>query len=668
MTILHIDFETYSAVDLKSCGVDVYTRDPSTGVHCAAYAFDQEPVQIWVAGEPCPDRVRQHIESGGLIYSHNAPFEIALANEVLVKKHGWPELKIEQMRCSMVMGYAMALPGRLEDMAPALGIAQRKDAAGKRVMLKLSQPKKDGSFWKPEDDPALFQQLYDYCKQDVEVERAIHARLMELSDAEQKVWQLDYAINQRGIQVDLASIDKAIALAAGEKKRLDAEMLRVTGGCVGSCSEVQLLVKWIASHGVEMKGVAKAEVLDALEGDLPLPVRQALELRKEAGKSSVAKLVAMRDRACPDGRIRAIHQFHGAATGRWAGRGVQTQNLPRWRPGTKAADVQDIIEHLDDRDYLDMFHGPVLDALADSLRSMIIAAPGHDLIAVDFSNVEGRVLAWLAQEDWKIRAFQAFDRGEGPDIYKLTYSRAFGVPVDQVTKEQRQIGKVMELALGYGGGVGAFQSMAKNYGVKVADAEADRLKDAWRAAHPKICEYWLQLERTALHAMESGRQMPTQFRYNPPIFKQAGSFLWVKLPSHRVLCYPYPEIQAIETPWGQMRDTLTYMTMVSNLKAKTVGDDRQFGTWKRVATYGGSLTENVTQAVARDLLAQAMLRLEAAGYKVVMHVHDEAVVEVTTSCHPDTLKKVEALMVELPDWAFGLPIAAEGWRGPRYRK
>jgi DNA polymerase len=671
VSIAHLDLETRSSCDLKACGLDVYSKDPTTDVHCAAYAFDDEPVQIWTAAQPCPERLRQHIEAGGLVYAHNAAFEIALTNEVLAKRHDWPTLKPEQCRCTMCMAYAMALPGSLENAAPAVGLTERKDGLGKRVMIKLCKPNVNNEFWTPETAPDDFRKLYAYCKTDVEVERALHHRLMELSEQEQAVWTLDHKINQNGILVDLGAIGKALALVAQEKTRLDGEILKVTGGVVGSCTEVQLLVKWIKSQGVKITGLAKADVLDALGGDdLPPQVRNALELRKEAAKSSTAKLVAMRDRAAGDGRIRGIHQYHGASTGRWAGRGVQTQNLPRCRPGIKPQDVEDIIAHLDSRDYIDTFYGPTLDALSDSLRGMIIAPPGKDLVAVDFSNVEGRVLAWLAGENWKLEAFKNFDRGVGPDIYKLAYSRSFGIPVNEVTKEQRQIGKVMELALGYGGGVGAFQSMAKNYNVHFTDEQADQIKVAWRKAHPRIVAYWSGLE-AALYTLTSGRPMTVGLGYGPGrsvTFKKAGSFLWCQLPSKRVLCYPYPEIREVTTPWGEDKDALTYMTVVSNVKAKILPDPSASGTWKRISTYGGSICENCTQAVARDLLAEAMLRLDQQGAKIVAHVHDEVVIEIAHDAPEDALKRIEAIFAEAPSWAVGLPMAAAGFRAKRYQK
>jgi DNA polymerase len=679
MTLLHVDFETYSACDLKARGLDVYARDLTTGVWCMAYAFDDEPVEIWIAGQVCPPRVVKHVLAGGLVYAHNANFEILLWNCVLAKRRGWPTLHVEQVRCTMVMAYAMALPGALEKAAPALGIPERKDSAGKRVMMLLCRPQANGEFLTPATAPDKFKLLYDYCKQDVEVERALHHRMMELSPSEQRLWELDHRVNQNGILVDLPAIGKALTLVAKEKERLDGEMLRVTGGVVGACTEVALLSKWIRSQGVKVTGLAKADVLDTLSLDeLPPVVKQALLLRQEAAKSSTAKLVAMKDRVCPDGRVRGIHQFHGANTGRWAGRGVQTQNLPRTRPGVGPQDVEKILANLGNRAYIDAFYGPVLDALADSVRGMIVAPAGKELLAVDFSAVEARVLAWLAGEESVLEIFRTHGK-----IYEHAAAGIYHVPMEQVDKHQRQIGKVAVLALGYGGGIGAFQSMAKNYNIKVPDAEADEIKRLWRTAHPAITQYWYQLDRTVKSAIAQGGKWSVGARGRQVTLKKNGSFLWAQLPSGRVLCYPYAEINTgydMELPQPglppkrkkahpserEVYEAKHYV--VTEIREDCIWYMSVNGTtnkWEWADLYGGSLAENFTQAVARDLLAEGMLRLDQRGAKIVAHVHDEAVLEV----EPGTdVKQVEALFAEVPVWAAGLPLAAEGWRGPRYRK
>lgn len=656
MTTLHCDFETYSAADLPACGLDNYATDPSTGVHCMAFCFDDEAIGIWQEDGHCEGPVgmvdvHTHVANGGTVVAHNAAFELAIWNNVCVPKYGWPPLKAEQMRCTMAQAYAMSLPGSLDKASAALGLPQSKDLAGARVMMQLAKPKLDGTFWKPEDDPAKFEKLYAYCRQDVEVERALDERMMQLSEQEQSMWVLDQKINQRGVHVDVEAITKAMALVETEKARLDKEMLRVTGGVVGKCTEVQLLIKWIRSQGVEIKGLAKADVLDSLSGDLPERVRAALELRKEAAKSSTAKLIAMKNRASRDGRVRGTLQYHGASTGRWAARGIQVQNFPRPRPGTKQKHVEDIIANLHNRDYIDMCYGPVLDAMADSLRGFICAAPGKDFVAADFSAIEARVLAWLAGEEKVLDIFRTHGK-----IYEHAAAGIYNKHIDEVNKDERQIGKVAVLALGYGGGVGAFQSMARVYGVRVDDAKADEIKKAWRDSHKKIVSYWYDLEGAAINAVELGVVCKAGPAGRQVAFVKKGSFLWCKLPSGRVLCYPYPQIKQVETPWGELRSALVFMS-VNGVTNK----------WEETKTYGGSLSENVTQAVARDLLAEALVRLEYNGFPVVMHIHDEAVVEIASG-QADVVHRVEQIISETPAWADGLPVTAEGWQGKRFRK
>jgi DNA polymerase bacteriophage-type len=651
MTILHLDLETRSAADLPVCGLDNYASDPTTDVHCAAYAFDDEPVALWRNGEPCPPVVASHIKAGGLVYAHNAAFEFALMTKVLAARHAWPMVQLEQMRCTMAMAYAMSLPGSLDKASAALGIEQRKDMAGSRVMMQLAKPKDDGTFWTPEDDQEKFERLWLYCRQDVEVERAIHNRLMELSDYEQKIWQIDQRINNRGVRVDLEAVNAAIRLVESEKARLDGEMLRVTGGEVGKCTEVQLLVKWIRNHGVAINGVAKADVLDALAADgLPPQVAAALNLRREAAKSSTAKLIAMRDAASADGRVRGILQYHGANTGRWAGRRIQVQNFPR---GSLAPeDVEDAIAHLGNRRYIDMMYGQPLDVVSSCLRGMITASLGHELVAADFNAIEARVLAWLAGQESVLEIFRTHGK-----IYEHAAAGIYNMPMESVTKAQRQIGKVAVLALGYGGGIGAFQSMARIYGVKVPDNEADKIKSAWREAHPRIVHYWHDHESAAINAVQLGCVCKAGPAGRQVSYKKDGSFLWCRLPSGRVLCYPYPTVRDVEVPWGGTKPALFYWR-VNGVTNK----------WEETNTYGGDLAQSATQAAARDLLADAIVRLEYHGYPVVMHCHDEVVVEIATDAPQDTTEKVEQLISQIPDWAAGLPVSAEGFRAKRYRK
>lgn len=621
-----------------------------------AWAFGDEDVSIMCThdfGRVQNSRLFEHIRTGGIVVAHNAPFELAIWNNVCVPKFDWPKLSPGQVRCTMAMAYAMGLPGALEKVAPALGIEQQKDLAGARVMMQLAKPKEDGTFWTPEQVPEKFEKLYAYCKQDVVVEREIEKRMMPLSAAEQRLWQIDYTINQRGVQIDLPSVEKAIALVEAEKDRINTTIRKITGGTVSGATDLAQLKHWLRFRGVDTGGLAKADITELLARDLPEDARRVLELRREAAKSSTAKLVAMRDAASVDGRVRGILQYHGAATGRWAGRKIQVQNLPRGflKPGQ----VVDAIAHLDDAEYLDINYGNPMDVASSTIRGMIVPKKGNVFIDCDFSNIEGRALAWLAGEEWKVKAFYDFDAGIGADLYVLAYAKSFGVSIDEA-KPHRQIGKVQELALGYQGGVGAFQSMARIYGIKVSDEKADEIKALWRNAHPNINKYWYDLEDAAVNAVHNpGTKFKAGAKGRCVAFLKKGSFLWCQLPSGRVLCYPYPRIANITTPWGAEKDALHYHTV-----------DGYTGKWGETKTYGGSLAENVTQAVARDLLAESLVRLEDAGIPVVMHVHDEVLVEPKEGSV--SLEDVEKIMSVVPEWAQGLPLASAGWIGNRYRK
>lgn len=658
MTILHLDFETRSACELKSAGLDNYSKHHSTSVLCVAYAFGDLDVGILHPenaqsneghdeGQSIYDLIN-HVVEGGLVYAHNAPFELAIWNNVLAARYNWPRMKPEQMRCTMAMAYAMGLPGALDAAAAALGIEQRKDAKGSRVMMQLAKPRKvDGDVITWWDDPVKMEMLFEYCKQDVEVERALHKRLMNLSNDEQDLWFLDNKINSRGIRVDLAAIDRAIDLVTSEKQRLDQRMRAVTGNVVAGCTDVAQLTNWLRFKGVKLSGVAKADVVDMLSQDeVPDDCKEALRLRQEAAKSSTAKLVSMKERAGPDGRMRGLFQYHGAQTGRWAGRGPQPHNFPRPAILHSPGDIEDVIAHFDDPRYLTMMYGDPMPLVSDCMRSMIVAAPGKELICVDYSNIEGRVLAWLGGEEWKLQAFRDYDAGTGPDLYLLAYARAFHCSIEDA-RPFRQVGKVMELALGYAGGVGAFQTMARGYGVVVSDARADELKHAWRAAHPKIVKFWKDLERAAIRAVqEGGTHMVRGIS-----FRCAGSFLWAKAASGHVLCYPYPEIQT-----GKFGGpALTYMA-VNGLTRK----------WERRDVHGGVLAQNFTEEAARDVLVTGMRNAEAAEFPIVMHVHDELVAE--TPIGEKSVDEMTTVVSNVHHVAAGLPVAASGGKGLRYGK
>lgn len=343
MSAIHIDFETRSTVDLKKAGVHVYAAHPHTDVWCMAYAVDAGPVELWTPDDVfCPFALKPD----DLVYAHNASFELAIWNGLMAPRYGWPPLPIPQVRCTMVMAYALGLPGGLEQASAAVGLDAQKDMDGRRLMLQLSAPRRVVNgvlvWW---DDPAKLEKLYAYCRQDVVVERSLGKRLLPLSPDEQALWELDQEINNRGLYVDLRAIDVAQSVISDSRITLDNEMVRVTGGNVTACSKVSDLTDWIKNQGVAVDGVAKSDVSDLLaRGDLPANVRRALELRRDAAKSSTAKLAAMKAAAGEDNRVRGTLQFHGAATGRWAGRRVQTQNFPR--PGISQEEIDQVFDIL----------------------------------------------------------------------------------------------------------------------------------------------------------------------------------------------------------------------------------------------------------------------------------------------------------------------------------
>ena len=1041
MPTIHTDFETRGVVDLPKTGVHVYAADRHTDALCMAYAVDDEPVKLWRQGDPCPaEFIQAANDPDWIAVSHNRAFEDAIERFVMHRRYGWPLIPRSRQRCTMAEAYAMALPGSLENAAAALGIGDRKDMAGRKVMMKMSKPRKvdpDGTpvWW---DTPELRAKLYAYCVNDVVVERAVDNRLLRLSKSESEVWRLDQVINGRGIHVDMMAVKRAIKLVEYETARLNYEMEEATSGFVTACTQAAKMLEWANARGAHMTSMDKDAIRHALVSCASDKVlTRALLLRQEAAKSSTAKLVAMMRGANTDNRMRGTLQYHAASTGRWGGRRLQPQNLPRIEmltlqngdPDQAAIEavIDDIAATPDNgmpelASRIDLFAGRTMGVLADCIRSFLCAAPGNKLISADFSNIEGRVLAWLAGETWKMQAFRDYDAGTGPDIYKLTASRIATLlekterTVESITKQERQsIGKTPELACiaedqlvltdaglvpiskvttshkvwdgvewvshggavcrgekhvicfqgltatpdhvvftrdgreltlaecargeipiaqtgiggqairygesdfteyypegrhlhapvpscrvrpmreaergelrqpyarkiegvptlyhfggrdlslaqeedgrreislhgpeveavdavrragdririyfgqggggvdhgqhsrpgfadagsgyrpsrqqqgvrageseicvsareqreqgahaesvrgweqtgahtacdapvsgslsgssvrgshaqkvaadvdrggdctpvfhpsvvqtkrqvwdilnagprnrftvsgklvhncGYQGGVGAFQQMAATYGLTIDDEQADQIVKAWRSAHPTVKQYWYDLEDAAVSAIDNPGLLYSAGAAGREIrYRKAGSFLFCRLPSGRVLTYPYPwtveghfakhqvhgevrEIHRSEIPeYEKAMTTVEIDGVESRVRAWSVWSKRQMRykavdavtkQWGPTKAYGGLLAENVTQAVARDLLAEAIKRLEAAKYPVVLHVHDEVVSEVREGY--GSVEEYETIMSDSPAWAAGLPVAASGWEGRRYRK
>jgi DNA polymerase len=674
--IYHIDFETRSELDLKEVGLHNYARHPSTEPWCMAYGAGDEEPAIWVLGEQMPLDLRMHVESGGEVWAHNVTFELEIWNEICRTRFGWPELKPEQSWCTMAQCYAMGLPGALEDAGMALGLHVLKDTEGRALMLRMARPRKRNPtvWW---DEPEKLARLYEYCKQDVRVEREIHKRVMPLSAFERRVWLADYAINKRGVKVDTETARAAIRMAESLKAKYDREMEVATGGAATSCSALIPIKKWLADNGCPQAadGMAKQDLIDLLADDtIPAPAKRVLSLRQEAGKASAAKFNKMVEQAGEDGRLHFLYQWHGAASGRWAGRSVQPHNLVRDMP--KPDVVEEVFRLVREEKYelIDMLYGSPLSMITRSIRSIFIPDTGKVVVGGDWSNVEGRGQAWFAGEWWKVKAFIAADTKTGPGLYELAYSRMFNIPVEVIVAKgkkanERQIGKVAELAFGYQGGVGSFHTMGKNYNVHVSDADADKFKEAWRDAHPRIAgvrdEYgvrrhgmWQRLQNAAIGAVASPGMMTLVERGDvggPSVkFRMVGSFLWMLLPSGRAICFPYPKL--LEGSYGPQ---LTFMAVPDpNKPEKVIYDPANGPRWARVGTYGGAIFNRVIQGMCRDFLAELIVDLHDQGASIIIHTHDDCNIEVDRDKAERAREAMQRMMCTPPGWAKGFPLYA----------
>ena len=634
--VVSIDFETRSAVDLRKTGVYKYASDASTDIWCMAYKAPwSDDVLVWQPGDAVDTHLEDWILAGGLLSAWNANFERVIWNEIMVGRYQWPATKIKQWRCTMAQASAMGLPRALGQAAAVLGVEEQKDKAGAALMLRMARPRKvnaDGSYtwWNTKDK---IDTLVAYCIQDVKTELSVAEVLNKMPDSERRLYQLDQRINDRGVKVDIDLIDRVSKLANSASENIDAEMKRLTNGQVKAATNAMDLTAWLRGYELNVNSVDKQTVtrLLAMDGLHPI-IKQVLRLRQDGAKSSTAKYDAMVNAANADDRMRGLLMYHGAATGRWSGRLVQPQNFPR--PQKKQDELDEIIAKLKaDQDVSEHGAGTVL--ASDLLRSMLIADDGHRLMFADYSAIEARVLAWVAGQSDLVETFR-----KGGDVYKEMASAIYNTPSEQVTDNQRQIGKMATLGCGYGMGGKRFAEQCATMGIKVDEDEAKRIVAVYREKNHRIAQYWRDVEQDFVDMVKDAGKVKT---------------VGLPLPSGRSLTYHNPRIIQRETPWGAMRDT----AQVDTLNSVT----RQ---WVSQIIWGGLLTENVVQATARDMMATAMMALEIKGYPVILSVHDEIICEV-----PDgfgSLDEMIDIMTRVPAWAQGCPINAEGKEGKRYRK
>jgi DNA polymerase bacteriophage-type len=632
MPIIYFDFETCSDVDLTKEGARKYAADPSADIRCCAYAVDDGPIELWLPGDPVPTAFMNGAQDPGTAFvAHNAVFEHLIIQHVAAPRYGWPVIRLEQYRDTMAMALAAALPGGLEKVADALELENRKDTAGRDLMIAMSKP---GGDWSEDQ----LQQYYEYCRRDVAAERELYGRLSPLIPTEQAVWVLDATINARGFYVDRALAEAAREMVWFEQAKIAAEVTELTEGEITSVHQRERILGFAQRNGHNMASLGKRNVSAVLAHKPDDTTGRLLELRREGAHGSTAKFDALLAGAGDDSRVRDTLRYHGSSTGRWSGRGFQPQNLPKTQADADAAVAAVMSGDIARVRTI----GPPLAVASTVLRSTVCAAPGHKLIGGDFSAIENRVLAWLAGERWKLEAYSKFDATGDPTLepYCATASRVLNRAVTDTAG--RAIGKTCELAFQFGGGLGAYRKF-DNSGTR-SDAEVEAFKRQWRGAHPATRSFWKKMEYRAPRAIRSDR--PIVISNNVGLAMEDGT-LFITLPSGRRLAYPKARVGL-----GRFGDVIWYH------------DAR--GGWAETDAWYGTLVENVTQAVARDVLAAAMLRIEAAGYSIVLHVHDEVIAEVPEGFGSEA--EFLKLMVELPPWAAGLPIAAKTWSGKRYAK
>lgn len=650
MATLAIDLETYSDNDIKY-GVYKYVDSPNFEILLLGYSFDDGPVQVVdLTKEEMPVRIAQALFDSGITKTaFNANFEITCFKKL------YPEMPAEQWECTSVLALYNSLPTGLANVAKILKLAddKQKDTRGKALINYFSKPcrptKTNGGRTRnlPEHNPEAWETYIEYNRQDVVVEKEIRKKLIDLKppEIEHKYWLMDQEINSRGARINEKLVNNAIRMNREQQKELLAKAKELTG--LENPNSPSQLKRWVEDRlGETVDSIDKKAIVELLKKDIPEDVRKMLGMRQQLGKTSIKKYEAMQQALTSDGRVHGMFQFYGAMrTGRWAGRIVQLHNLPRNNMESKELDIARAFVKNGDLEMMELCYENVPDTLSQLVRTAITATPGYRFIVDDFSAIEARVIAWLAGEKWRQDVF-----AEGGDIYCASASAMFGVPVVKhgVNGHLRQKGKIAELALGYGGSVGALKQMGADK-MGLSDTELQEIVVKWRGASPAITKLWWDVDNAAKNAIKTGGTV--KIKQGSLLFKRKHGALFIELPSGRHLVYIKPEIG--ENRFGG--ESILYQGMEQGSRK-----------WGRLETYGGKLVENIVQAIARDCLAAAMLRLKEAGYKIIMHIHDEVVMEV-----PDgkgSLAEVTEIMSKNEPWEAGLIKTADGFEGQYYMK
>ena len=659
-----IDIETYCEADIKKCGLYRYTSDPSFEILLIAWAtdegsgFGETKLVDLASGEPFPQELLDDFKDSNVtLIAHNAAFERVSFSRYLQQHYPGQYLKPgtflspDKWICTMVMAASLTLPMALKDVGEVLRTTEQKDEEGKQLIKLFSMPcrptKKNGGRTRnlPHHLPEEWAKFKYYCIQDVNTEVDIYKRLKRfpMPDREWHHYRVNERINDRGVKIDTELVQQAITCDLLLSDAMSKKAYELTG--LENPNSVSQLKTWLDERGISMDTLGKKNVTEMIgeldKNGIDEEAMDMLKLRLQMAKSSVKKYQAAERCVCPDGRARGLFQFYGASrTGRYAGRNIQLQNLPQNHIST--LDQARELVKMGCFDMLESIYGNTPDVLSQLIRTMLIPKDGCEFIVADFSAIEARVLAWEAGEQWVLDAFQ-----NGEDLYCATASQMFHVPVVKhgINGDLRQKGKIATLACGYGGSSGALISMgALQMGLH--EEELPEIIDSWREANPKIVQYWWDVEKAAMKTFKTGERQDI----GRISFVFYSGTLWMVLPSGRKLAYLKPREQP--NRFGRM--SLTYEGVGQNHK------------WARQETYSGRLVENATQAIARDILAEAMARIEAKGLDIVAHVHDEVIIEAPKDKY--TVDEICQLMAANPDWCDGLPLAAAGYKGNYYFK